>query len=104
MSNFFIGSLDLTKIDKSLIKKVKMRDGSEHMFLNVSVSKRKTPSQFGDTHFISIAPKGTPVGERNKFIIGDLKEWQDATPDRPDAKQIEAAPSLTDEEKSDLPF
>lgn len=104
MSNFFIGSIDLTKIDKSLIKSVKMKNGETHMFINVSVSKRKTPSQFGDTHFISTAPKGTPPEERNRYIIGDLKEWQEPTPDRPSAEQIDNSPSITEQEKMELPF
>lgn len=104
MSDFMIGSVDLSKIDKSLIKSVKMRDGSTHLFLNVTVTKRKSPSQFGDTHFISIAPKGTPQEERNKYIVGDLKEWQEKSPDKPTAEQINAAPFLTIEEKEDLPF
>ena len=104
MSDFMIGSIDLSKIDKNLIKSVKMKDGSTHLFLNVTVTKRKSPSQFGDTHFISTAPKGTPQEERNKFIIGDLKEWQEKSPDKPTAEEINAAPSLSEEEKSELPF
>lgn len=101
MSNFMIGSIDLSKIDKNLIRSVKMKDGSTHLFLNVTVTKRKSPSQFGDTHFISTAPKGTPQEERNKFIIGDLKEWEE---NRISMEEIKSAPFITEAEKSDLPF
>lgn len=104
MSDFMIGSIDLSKIDKNLIKSVKMKDGSTHLFLNVTVTKRKSPSQFGDTHFVSTAPKGTPVEGRNKYIIGDLKEWQEPAPDRPTMEEIRSAPFIAEAEKSDLPF
>lgn len=104
MSNFLIGSIDLSKIDKGLIKMVKFRDGSVRPILQLSISKRKEPSQFGDTHYISIAPKGTPKEERNKYIIGDLKEWQEPTPDRPTIEQINASPAPSKEQEEDLPF
>ena len=104
MSDFLFGSINLSKIDKSLIKKVQMKDGTTNLFINVSVSKRKAPSKFGDTHFLSIAPKDTPKDERSKFIVGDLKEWQEPTPDKPTKEQIDNAPSISKEEESDLPF
>lgn len=104
MSNFFLGSIDLSKIDKSLIKMVQFKDGTTRPILPITISKRKQPSQFGDTHFISTAPKDTPVGERNKFIIGDLREWQEPTIDKPSAQQIEASPAPSAEQMADLPF
>lgn len=71
MNNFFLGSIDLSKIDKKLIKMVDFKDGTTRPILQLTISKRKEPSRYGDTHYISIAPKGTPKEERSKYIIGD---------------------------------
>lgn len=103
MSNFFLGSIDLSKIDKSHIKMVQFKDGTTHPILQITISKRKEPSQFGDTHYISYAPKDTPKEQRNKFICGDLREWQPVI-EKPTAEQIEAAPAYNPNDDADLPF
>lgn len=103
MSNFFLGSIDLSKIDTNYIKMVPFKDGTRRPILQISISKRKVPSQFGDTHYISYAPKGTPQDQRNKFICGDLREWQPVV-EKPTPEQIEAAPAYNPQEDADLPF
>ncbi len=103
MSNFFLGSIDLSKIDKKLIKMVDFKDGTTRPILQLTISKRKEPSRYGDTHYISIAPKGTPKEERSKYIIGDLREWSDK-PQKPSAEEIAASPAPNPKEEEDLPF
>lgn len=103
MSNFFLGSIDLSKIDKKLIKMVDFKDGTTRPILQLTISKRKEPSRYGDTHYISIAPKDTPKEERSKYIIGDLREWSD-NPQKPSAEEIAASPAPNPKEEEDLPF
>lgn len=98
------GSLDLTKIPKELIKKVTMKDGSVHCFLNISVGERKEPAKFGERivdHFVSCAPKKDEQKEGVNYFIGDLTLYN-PQPDVPTAEQIQNAPSVTEDD--DLPF
>lgn len=103
MSDFFLGSIDLSKIDKKLIKMVDFKDGTTRPILQLTISKRKEPSRYGDTHYISIAPKGTPKEERSKYIIGDLREWND-NPQKPSVEEIAASPAPSPKDEEDLPF
>ena len=100
----FVGSICLSDIDKSLIKKVTCEDGKERMYLNISVHEMKEPSKVtGDTHFISDCPKKEERVEGRKYIIGNLKEWQQKaeiiTPEK-----IAASPTISKEDEEDLPF
>lgn len=96
-----IGSICLSNIPRSEIKKIKCKDGQERLFLNVAVIERKEKGQFGDTHFISCAPKKDERKDDVSYIIGDLKEWN-PEPQMPTAEQIAAANPIT--ESDDLPF
>jgi hypothetical protein len=106
MSKFYYGSIDLTKAkgctDKNgnaLFKKVTMRDGSEHIFLNISIHEKREKGQFGDTHFVSISPKKDEQVEGMSYIVGDLKTY-DPQPQNIQ-QQVDEAPAA---EINDLPF
>ena len=100
-----IGSICLSNIPRSEMKKIMCKDGKERVFLNVAVVERKEPSQFGDTHFITCAPKKEERKEGVNYIFGDLKTWN-PEPQMPTAEEIAAAPSipLTENTEDDLPF
>ena len=102
MSNY-TGSIDLTKVPKRFFKKVMCEDGTEHVFLNVGLWKRKTPSTFGErtyTHSMKVrVPKDQQV-EGENYYIGDFSELK-PMPSQPTPEQIEAAPSASSD---DLPF
>ena len=102
MSNY-TGSIDLTKVPKRFFKKVICKDGTEHVFLNVGLWERKTPSTFGErtyTHSMKVSvPKYQKV-EGENYYIGDFSELK-PMPSQPTTEQIEAAPSASSD---DLPF
>lgn len=96
-----IGSICLSSIPKEEIKKVMCKDGQERLFLNVAVIGRKEKSAYGDTHFISCAPKKDERKEGVNYIIGDLKEWN-PEPQMPTTEEIASAQPVTDDDA--LPF
>ena len=98
-----IGSLCLSNIPRSEMKRIKCKDGVERVFLNVAVVERKEKSQFGDTHFITCAPKKEERKEGVGYIFGDLKVWN-PEPQMPTAEEIAAAPSIPANDDFDLPF
>jgi hypothetical protein len=104
MSDFLFGSINLSKIPKELIKEVKFKDGSVQKCLDIKVCKRREPSQFGDTHFISCEPKDK--NERKdgvNYFIGDLKEY---TPPQQSAvpNGVPAPQSAPPQDDLGLPF
>lgn len=96
-----IGSICLSNIPRSEMKKIMCKDGKERIFLNVAVIERKEKGQFGDTHFISCAPKQEERKEGMNYIIGDLKTWN-PEPQMPTAEEIAAAQPIQGDD--DLPF
>ena len=103
MAQLLIGSICLSNIPRSEMKKIKCRDGKERIFLNVAVVERKEKSQFGDTHFISCAPKKEERVEGVNYIIGDMKVWE-PEPQIPTVEEIAAAQPFEPGDDSDLPF
>jgi hypothetical protein len=103
MSQLLIGSICLSNIPRSEMKKIKCKDGVERIFLNVAVVERKDKSQFGDTHFITCAPKKEERKEGINYIFGDLKVWN-PEPQMPTAEEIAAAPPFEPQSDNDLPF
>lgn len=97
-----IGSLCLSNIPRSEMKKIKCKDGVERIYLNVAVVERKEKSQFGDTHFITCAPKKEERKEGVDYIFGDLHVWN-PEPQMPTAEEIAAAPPIQAND-DDLPF
>ena len=99
-----IGSICLSNIPRSEMKKIMCKDGKERVFLNVAVVERKEPSQFGDTHFITCAPKKEERQEGVNYIFGDLKVWN-PQPQMPTVEEIAAAqPFAPESPEDDLPF
>lgn len=73
MSNnkFFTGSICLTDIPKELINKGK--NGKE--YLNIAIFANKDgANQWGNTHYMTCAPKKEERQEGVNYIIGNLKE------------------------------
>ena len=105
MAQLLIGSICLSKIPRSEMKKIMCKDGVERVFLNVAVVERKEKSQFGDTHFISCAPKKDERKDGVNYVIGDLKVWN-PEPQMPTTEEIAAAPAYVPDPASDdaLPF
>ena len=103
MSNLF-GSICLSDIPRSQMKKVLCKDGKEKIFLNIFIGEKKEPQTFGDrtyTHYVSCAPRKEERREGEQYYIGDLQTWQ-AAPSVPTPEQVQAAPSVRPED--DLPF
>ena len=103
MSQLLIGSICLSNIPRSEMKRIKCKDGVERVFLNVAVVERKENGQFGDTHFITCAPKKEERKEGTNYIIGDLKTWN-PEPQMPTTEEIAAAPPLEPSNDDELPF
>lgn len=97
------GSICLSEIPRSELKKIKCKDGKERVFLNISVIERKEKSQFGHTHFISCAPKKEERKEGVNYIFGDLKMWN-PEPQMPTEEEIAAAPPYEPSSDDELPF
>jgi hypothetical protein len=97
-----IGSICLTDIPRELIKNVVCKDGVTRKYLNISVVEMKEKSQFGDTHFISCAPKKDERKDGVKYIIGNLKTYE-AQAAQPTPAEIDKAPVAADDDDS-LPF
>lgn len=95
----FTGSICLTDIPKETIKIVE-KNGKK--YLSIAVLELTEPSKYGDTHFISCAPKKDERIEGRNYIIGNLRTWHN--PEQVSQADINAAPTLTEEEQNDLPF
>lgn len=88
------GSICLSDIPKELIKKV---ESNGKLYLSLAVMELAEPSKFGDTHFISCAPKKEERIEGRNYIIGNFKRWIPKT-EHVTQEQINEAPGLSPEE------
>lgn len=95
------GSICLSNIPREQMKKVMCKDGIERIFINIAVIERKEKSQYGDTHFVSCAPKKDERKDGVNYVIGDLKRYE-PQPSSPTPEQINAAPPISPSD--DLPF
>ena len=103
MSSLF-GSICLSDIPRSQMKKVMCKDGKERIFLNIFVGEKREPVTFDGrtyTHYVSCAPKKEERKEGEQYYIGELQTYQ-PQPSVPTAEQIESAPSV--EPYDPLPF
>lgn len=103
MSSLY-GSICLSDIPRSQMKKVKTKDGKEKIYLNIFIGERKEPVTFDDrtyTHFVSCSPKKEERVEGENYFIGDLQTYN-PQPSAPTAEQINEAPPVS--EKDPLPF
>lgn len=95
MEVLHIGSICLSDIPQSEIKKVMCRDGKERLFVNIKVVRRKSVAENGDTHFISCEPKPEQRREGVKYIFGNLRPLV-YQPQGPSMEEIENAQSASD--------
>ena len=103
MSSLY-GSICLSDIHRSQMKKVKTKDGKEKIYLNIFIGERKEPVTFDDrtyTHFVSCSPKKEERVEGENYFIGDLQTYN-PQPSAPTAEQINEAPPVSEEDP--LPF
>ena len=103
MSSYY-GSICLSDIPRSQMKKVMCKDGKEKIYLNIWVGERKEPVTFGNntfTHYISCSPKKEERKDGENYFIGDLQTYN-PQPSAPTPEQIQAAPSVSEDD--DLPF
>ena len=103
MSSLY-GSICLSEIPRSQMKKVMCKDGKERIFLNIFVGEKKEPATFGNntyTHFVSCAPKKEERIEGEQYFIGDL-QTHNPQPSSPSPEQVASAPSVS--RNDDLPF
>lgn len=103
MSSLY-GSICLSDIPRSQMKKVMCKDGKEKIYLNIWVGERKEPVTFGNntfTHYVSCSPKKEERKDGENYFIGDLQTYN-PQPSTPTPEQIQAAPSVSEED--DLPF
>lgn len=103
MSSLY-GSICLSDIPRSQMKKVKTKDGKEKIYLNIFIGERKEPVTFDDrtyTHFVSCSPKKEERVEGENYFIGDLQTYN-PQPSAPTAEQINEAPPVREEDP--LPF
>lgn len=105
------GSICLSDIPKSQMKKVMCKDGKERIYLNVAVITKKQPQTFTSengvahtyTHFITCAPKKEERIDGVNYILGDL-ETRTFTPQSPTPEDVANAPSIAPGDDLDLPF
>lgn len=110
-NNFMLtGSICLSDIPKSQMKKLLCKDGKERIYLNIAIIAKKTPQTFtnGDkshtyTHFISCAPKKDDRIDGENYILGDL-ETRTFAPQSPTVEDVANAPAVAPDENPDLPF
>lgn len=101
MSNYY-GSICLSDIPKELIKRVTCRDGQVRAYLNISIVERKTPSQYGNTHVVSCAPRKEERKDGVNYFIGDVRPFGDRTDAAPAPSPSPVVPEKKEED--DLPF
>ena len=65
MAQLFSGIINLSKIPKELIRENRAGD----KIIYVDFAERKTPSQYGDTHYLKIYD----VANRQSHYIGDFR-------------------------------
>lgn len=95
MDNMY-GSICLTDIPKELITVGK--NGKK--YLRVTVSERRTPSRFGDTHYIKAYCRKEERREGANYYIGELRPAQAADGTSAQA----AAQAASGGAYEDLPF
>lgn len=103
MSSLY-GSICLSDIPRSQMKKVKTKDGKEKIYLNIFIGERQEPVTFDDrtyTHFVSCSPKKEERVDGENYFIGDLQTYN-PKPSIPTAEEINTSPSVKPEDE--LPF
>jgi hypothetical protein len=97
MAEILSGSIDLSKIDKSKIKEVTLKDGSTAKFLNINIAINNEVDQYGNVAGLTISQSQEERQAKiKKVYLGNLKRvWSD-TPPALEVSKIET--------NDDLPF
>lgn len=93
MSTLYLGSIDVTKIDKSRLKEFTRKDGTKGTSLDIAVWIDENPSEDWKACSIQQSTKK----DEEKIYLGNGKKWEvrphDLTPEH-DQAQDEAPDSL----------
>ena len=103
MSSYF-GSICLSDIPRSQMKKVTCKDGKERIYLNIFVGEKREPVTFDGrtyTHYVSCAPKKEERKDGEQYYIGELQTFSQQQ-SSPTPEQVDNAPSVG--ENDYLPF
>lgn len=101
------GQIDLAALGNvvrnhpELVKTFTTKDGVIHKVINVNVEARKSPDQYGRSHYIKVAVKKEQQKQGVNYFVADLKESQQ------NAQAPQAAPQnppQQNEDDGDLPF
>lgn len=95
------GYIDLTKIPQHVVKKIKGRDGKNHLYLNIAIFETFEDNQDND-HFISCAPVKEKRQEGATYSIGYLNTWVNKQGEVVTQEQINNAPTM--DENDSLPW
>lgn len=85
----YLGNICLSDIPKEVIKKSE-RNGK--LYLSFSVRKRDKVSDYGDTHFISCAPRKEERNATMNYIIGNMKPF---VQQQPSVDEVQKAAATT---------
>jgi hypothetical protein len=98
MAEILSGSIDLSKIDKTKIKEVTLKDGSTAKFLNINISINNEVDQYGNVAGLTISQSQEErQAKAKKVYLGNLKRvWSDTPP----ALEV----TIKDEDDNSLPF
>jgi formate-dependent nitrite reductase cytochrome c552 subunit len=93
MAEILSGSIDLSKIDKTKIVEVTLKDGTTAKFLNIQISVNNEADTYGNIAGLTIQQTQEERTAKTKRIyLGNLKRvWSDAP-----------APTLETSKKEDL--
>ena len=101
MANLF-GSICLTDIPRELIQ-TSEKNGKK--YLSVIIAERRTPSQYGYTHYIKAYAKRGEVAQDTNLYIGELKPSQyNNESNNQQAATPTPAPKAEGNGDDDLPF
>lgn len=106
----FYGSIDLTKLGQlvrqhpELVKVANMKDGTQHKFLNIDISPKKQPDQYGNVAYVKAACKKAEQKQGLNYYLCDLKLSQNSQSQQQAAPQQPAQAKQTTNGNDDLPF
>lgn len=96
MSNLYLGSIDLTKIDKSRLKEFTRKDGTKGISLDVAVWIDDDPTE----DWKALGIQQSTKKDEEKIYLGNGKKWQT----QPHDQTPQSSQALEDGAIDDLPF
>lgn len=97
----------IVKEHPECIKVVQKRDGTAHRYLNINISERREPDQYGRTHYIKAGVPKANQKQGVNYYIADLKPSANQAAPQPQQQYNTPAPSPAPEPQSSsdpLPF